>query len=99
MLAGLPSVLSLATASGENLSRTSDIVTDALTAFKLEASDTGHFVDVLAQASSDSNTNVSMLGESFKMCSAIAGTLGYSVDDVALSLGIMANAGKLYAQL
>lgn len=90
MLSGLPPILNLATASGEGLSRTSDIVTDALTAFRLEASDTSTFVDILAQSASDSNTTVNLMGESFKMCAAIAGTLGYSVDDVALSLGLMA---------
>lgn len=66
---------------------------DALTAFKLEASSTAEFVDVLAVASSKSNTNVQMMGESFKMSASIAGALGYSIQDVALALGVMANSG------
>lgn len=93
MLQGLPHILSLATASGLSLGTTSDIVTDALTAFRLESSDTAHFVDVLAMASSKSNTNVQMLGESFKMAAPIAGTLNYKIEDVALALGLMANNG------
>lgn len=93
MLAGIGPILNLATAAGEELGTTSDIVTDALTAFNLTADDTGHFTDVLAAASSNANTNVSMLGESFKYAAPVAGALGYTVDDVAVALGLMANAG------
>ena len=66
MLSGIKGVMDLAAASGEDLATTSDIVTDALTAFGLSAKDSGHFADVLATASANSNTNVQMLGESFK---------------------------------
>lgn len=90
---GLGGVMDLAAASGEGLGTTSDIVTDALTAFGLKAEDSTHFADVLAAASSNANTNVSMLGESFKYAAAPAGSLGYSVEDVALALGLMANSG------
>lgn len=93
MLDGIEGILSLAAASGEDLGTTSDIVTDALTAFGLKAGDAGHFADVLAAASSNANTNVSMLGESFKYCAPIAGALGYSVEDTAVALGLMANSG------
>lgn len=93
MMAGIPAVLNLAAASGEELGTTSDIVTDALTAFGLKAEDAAHFSDVLAAASTNSNTNVSMLGESFKYAAAPAGALGYSVEDVAVALGLMANSG------
>ena len=93
MLGGIEGILSLAAASGEDLGTTSDIVTDALTAFKLTAADAGHFSDVLAQASSNANTNVSMMGETFKYAGAMAGTLGYSIEDVALAVGLMANSG------
>lgn len=89
----MPSVLALATAGGINLGTASDIVTDALTAFGLKASDTSHFVDVLATASSKSNTNVTQMGEAFKMSASIAGAFNYSIDDTALALGLMANAG------
>ncbi len=93
MLDGIDGIMNLAAASGENLGTTSDIVTDALTAFGLSAADSGHFADVLAAASSNANTNVSMLGESFKYVAPVAGSLGYSAEDTAVALGIMANAG------
>lgn len=93
MIGGIEGVMNLAAASGEDLATTSDIVTDALTAFGLQASDSGHFADVLAAASSNANTNVSMMGETFKYAAPIAGSLGYSVEDVAESIGLMANAG------
>ncbi len=92
MLNGIDGILSLAAASGEDLGTTSDIVTDALTAFGLKASDSGHFADVLAQASANANTNVSMLGESFKYVAPVAGAMKYSVEDVSLALGLMANS-------
>lgn len=93
MLSGIDGVMSLAAASGEDLAKTSDIVTDALTAFGLSAADSGHFADVLAAASSNANTNVSMMGETFKYAAPIAGALGFSVEDTALAIGLMANAG------
>ena len=93
MLSGIDGIMNLAAASGEDLATTSDIVTDALTAFGLSAADSGHFADVLAAASSNANTNVSMLGESFKYCAPIAGALGFSCEDTAEALGLMANAG------
>ena len=92
MLSGIDGIMSLAAADGLDLATTSDIVTDALTAFGLKASDSTHFADVLAKASSSANTNVSMLGESFKYVAPLAGTMGYSVEDVSLALGLMANA-------
>lgn len=93
MLDGIGGIMSLAAASGEDLATTSDIVTDALTAFGLQASDAGHFADVLAAASSNANTNVSMLGESFKYVAPVAGSLGYTAEDVSVALGLMANSG------
>ena len=93
MLSGIDGIMNLAAASGEDLATTSDIVTDALTAFGLTAQDSGHFADVLAAASSNANRNVSMLGESFKYCAPIAGALGFSCEDTAEALGLMANAG------
>lgn len=93
MLSGIEGVMNLAAASGEDLATTSDIVTDALTAFGLTAQDSGHFADVLAAASSNANTNVSMMGETFKYCAPIAGSLGFSVEDTAEAIGLMANAG------
>ena len=93
MLDGLEGIMNLAAASGEDLATTSDIVTDALTAFGYSAKDANHFADVLAKASSNANTNVSMMGETFKYVGAEAGALGYSVEDTALAIGLMANAG------
>lgn len=93
MLSGIDGILALAAASGEDLGTTSDIVTDALTAFGLTAADAGHFADVLAAASSNANTNVSMMGETFKYVAPIAGALGYSAEDTAEAIGIMANSG------
>lgn len=93
MLDGIEGIMSLAAADGLDLATTSDIVTDALTAFGLSAKDSGHFADVLAAASTNANTNVSMLGESFKYVAPVAGALGYSAEDTAVALGLMANAG------
>lgn len=93
MVSGIAGIMNLAAASGEDLATTSDIVTDALTAFGLKAEDSGHFADVLAAASSNANTNVSMMGETFKYAAPIAGALGYSVEDTAEAIGLMANAG------
>lgn len=83
MVDGISGIMNLAAASGEDLATTSDIVTDALTAFGLTADDSAHFADVLAAASSNANTNVSMMGETFKYAAPIAGALGFSVEDTA----------------
>lgn len=93
MLDGIEGVMNLAAASGEDLATTSDIVTDGLTAFGMSAKESGRFADVLAAASVNANTNVSMLGESFKYAAPVAGAMGYSVEDTAVALGLMANAG------
>lgn len=92
MIDGISGIMSLAAASGEDLGTTSDIVTDALTAFGMTASESGHFADVLAQASANANTNVSMLGESFKYVAPVAGAMKYSIEDTSLALGLMASA-------
>ena len=93
MMDGIAGVMDLAAASGEDLATTSDIVTDALTAFGLQASDSAHFAEVLAQASSNSNTNVGLMGETFKYVAPVAGALGYSIEDTAVAIGLMANSG------
>ena len=93
MLAGIDGVLNLAAASGEDLGRTSDIVTDAITAMGLTAKDSSHFVDVLAQASANSNTTVAQMGEAFKYLATTGGVLDYSIEDVATTLGLLANNG------
>ncbi|NBI63677.1 phage tail tape measure protein [Clostridiales bacterium] len=93
MLNGIEGTMYLAGASGEDLATVSDIVTDSLTAFGLKAKDSSHFADVLAAAASNSNTNVGMMGETFKYAAPVAGALGYSVEDTAAAIGLMANAG------
>lgn len=93
MISGIEGIMNLAAASGEDLATTSDIVTDALTAFGLSAGDSGHFANVMAVAASNANTNVGMMGETFKYVAPVAGALGYSVDDTAFAIGLMANSG------
>ncbi|EGQ1710886.1 phage tail tape measure protein [Staphylococcus pseudintermedius] len=93
MMTGIDGVMQLAAASGEDLGAVSDIVTDSLTAFGLKAKDSGHFADVLAQASSKANTDVRGLGEAFKYAAPVAGALGYTVEDTSIAIGLMSNAG------
>lgn len=93
MLAGLPGIMNLAAASGESLATTSDIVTDVLTAMGKSAGDAGKFANVLASASSNSNTNVSMMGETFKYVAPLAGALGFNIEDLSQAIGLMANSG------
>lgn len=93
MVSGIGGIMNLAAASGEDLASVSDIVTDALTAFGMEAKDSGRFADVLAAASSNANTNVSMMGDTFKYVAPAAGALGYTVEDMAVAIGLMANNG------
>lgn len=93
ILEGIPGIMSLAAASGEDLATTSDIVTDALTAFGLKAEDSSRFADVLAAAATNSNTNVGLMGETFKYVASMAGTMHYSIEDTAVAIGLMANTG------
>ena len=93
MLSGVEGIMDLAAASGEDLATTSDIVTDALTAFGKSAQDSGRLADIMAAASSNANTNVAMMGETFKYAAPVAGALGVSMEDTAVAVGLMANAG------
>lgn len=92
-LDGIDGVLNLAAASGENLGRVSDIMTNSISSFGDEAKDAGRYADVLAAAASNANTDVSGLGEAFKMVGPVAGALGYSLEDTSVALGLMANSG------
>lgn len=83
----------LAAGTGESFEEMSSIVVDGLAAFGMKSNEAAHFADVLAKAAISSNTNVSMMGEAFKYVGAVAGTLGYSVEDVGVALGAMANQG------
>lgn len=93
MLEGLEPIMNLAAASGEGLARTSDIVTDALTAMGYGAEDAGHLADVMAAAAANANTTVDMMGSTFKYVGAVVGSLGYTMEDTAISISLMANAG------
>ena len=93
MLDGIEGIMSLLAASNEDMATTSDIVTDALAAFGMEAKDFGHFANVLAAVSSNARTNVSMLGESFKYAMPVCGALGIKAEDTSVALGLMANTG------
>jgi TP901 family phage tail tape measure protein len=93
IISAMPGLLDLAAASGSDLAQTADIVSDAMSAFKLEAKDTGHFADVLAKTTTSANVTVDTLGESFKFAAPVAGALGFSIEDVATALGTMGNKG------
>ena len=93
MMDGISGIMSLSAADGLDLATTSDIVTDSLSAFNMTAKDSGHFADVLAAASTNANTNVSMMGETFKYAAPLAGALGFNIEDMAVATGLMANAG------
>lgn len=93
MMSGIDGIMALSAADGLDLATTSDIVTDSLTAMGLSAEDAGHFADVLAAASTNANTNVEMMGETFKYAAPVAGALGFSIEDLAMATGLMANAG------
>lgn len=93
MLSGIEGVMNLAAASGSDLATTSDIVTDALTAMGYSAGDAGKLADVMAAASANANTNVELMGQTFQYAAPLVGALGYSMEDTAVQIGLMANAG------
>ena len=93
MINGISGVMNLAAASGADLAKSSDIVTDALTGFGKSAADAGRLADIMAAASSNANTNVELMGETFKYVTPVAGAMNYSMEDTAIAIGLMANAG------
>lgn len=93
IMAGMPGLLNLAAASGTDLARTADIVSDDLTAFGLSAEHAGHMADVFAKTSTKTNTNVEMLGETMKYAAPVAHAFGASLEETAALTGIMANSG------
>ena len=93
ILEGTAGILAAASASGEDLAKVSDIITDGLSAFGLEASKANHFADVLSTTATNANTTIGMMGEAFTYAGSVAGALGHSVEDTALAIGIMANSG------
>jgi TP901 family phage tail tape measure protein len=93
MLKGLPGVMNLAAAFGENLGSVSGIVTDTMASFGIQAGDSAQMVDVLAQASINSNSSLDMMGKALQRAAPVASAFGYSVNDVAFAAGLMASAG------
>ena len=93
IISGMPGLLNLAAASGSDLGTVADIVSDDLTAFGMSADQAAHMADVMAATSTNANTNVEMMGMTFKYVGSLAGALGYSLEDVSVATGIMANAG------
>mgnify|MGYP004644414989 FL=1 len=90
---GLPGVLNLAAASSMDLADASDLVTDYLTAFGLEADQAGRMADVLSYAQANSNTTTEMLGEAFKNCAVNAHNAGMTLEETTAILGRFADAG------
>ena len=97
ILAATPNLLRLAIAGGTDLARTADIISDDMTAMGIavdaEGKSVQRFSDIFAATMSNSNTTIEMMGETMKYAGSIAGTLGYSMEDVALAIGLMANNG------
>lgn len=93
MTNGIAGIMNLAAASGEDLAATSDIVTDGLTAFGMSAKESSRFADVMAATASNANTDVALMGETFKYCASTAGAMKYSIEDISVAIGIMGNAG------
>lgn len=91
--AGLPGVLNLAAASGMDLAQASDLVTDYLTAFGLEADQAGRMADVLSYAQANSNTTTEMLGEAFKNCAVNAHNAGMTLEETTAILSKFADTG------
>ncbi len=93
VLGGVVGIMNLAAAGGTELGQTSDIVTDSIENFGLTAADASHFADIMAQTMRKSNTDLLKLGESYKYVSPVAKAMGYSVEDINVALGLMANSG------
>lgn len=93
MVKGLKPVLNLASAGQMDLAQASDIVTDMMSMFGLEAEQAGRATDVFAVAQANSNTTVSQLGEALKKSGSAAAAAGQSLEDTSAVLGVLANNG------
>lgn len=91
-LASIKDVLNLTTIGATQLGTASDIVTDGLTAMNMSASQASNFVDYMAATITRSNTTVELMGETMKYAGSVAGTLGVSMDDLSVAIGLMANS-------
>lgn len=89
----LGGVLDLAAASGMDLAAASDMVTDYMSAFSMEAKDSAYFADLLAYAQANANTNVTQLGEAFKNSAANMNAAGQDIETTTSLLAMMANQG------
>lgn len=86
-------VMNLAKVEGMELAQATEIVADGLASFGLKANETARFTDVLTTASIKSTTDITKMGETLKYVAPIAGTLGYSIEDTATAIAIMASNG------
>ena len=93
ILAGLPGVINLSIASGEDLARTSDILTDNLTAFGMSADDASYYADVLAYSASNANVTVDSLGESLKYVAPVATGAGVAMEETVAMVSLLGDAG------
>lgn len=91
-LEGIDHVMNLAAASGVEVGRVSDILTDAITAMGDSSKDSARYADIMATVSAKSNTNVDLLGDTLKYASQISGTLGIEMEDLSIAIGLMANS-------
>ncbi|KOC33901.1 phage tail tape measure protein [Clostridium botulinum] len=98
IMQGVGPVLSFATANAIDLGQAAGIVSNGLSQFGLKAKDTTMFTDVLSATAASANTDISLLGETFKYCGPVAGSLGYKLQDVAVAIGLMANKGIVGSQ-
>lgn len=89
----IKAISNLAIGTGESFDELSNIVVDGLAAFGMSASEATHFTDTLAKAAISTNTDVQLMGESFKYVGAVSGQFGYNIEDVGIALGAMANQG------
>lgn len=89
----MPGLLDLASAANLDLARTSDIVSDTMSAFKMDASQAGEAADIFAEQSSNSNTSVDQLGEAMRRAAPAAAAAGMSLGETSAMLGVLADSG------
>lgn len=93
IISAMPGMLALAASSGESLASSSDIAASTLRGFGLEASQAAHVADVLAKNAANTNAAVADTGEAMKYVAPVAHSMGLFMEEVAASIGIMADSG------
>lgn len=93
IMAGLPATLNLAAAGGLELGEAADIASDVSSAFGLTADEIGRVADVIATTATSANTDVRMMGETFKFVAPLAKAAGQSIEEVSAAAGILGNSG------